>query len=155
MPRETQPHTVQPDRPARPSAESRQETIERVLHEADDAQNARLGEARAAPTSRRGVNRAVARRALGFAAVGAAAGADRGVVLTVAGGPFETGGAAGAAGIAVAMAIALGIVVGLIATLILLAREDGRVEREVERATGRGPEGPGSPGDPRYDIRDG
>ena len=50
------------------------------------------------------------------------------------------------------MAIAFAIVFGMIATLILLAREDGRVEREVERKTGRAPEPPGSPIDPKHDV---
>ena len=49
-------------------------------------------------------------------------------------------------------AIAFAIVFGMITTLILLAREDGRVEREVERRTGRGPERPGSPIHPKHDA---
>jgi hypothetical protein len=96
MAAERQPHTIQPDRPARPPAESREETIERAIEEAD-SQHVHAREELVDPTSRRGVN-------------------------------------------------------GLIATLILLAREDGRIEREVERKTGRGPEPPGSPIDPKHDV---
>ena len=40
-------------------------------------------------------------------------------------------------GYMIVLAGALALVVGVLATLILLEREDGRVEREVERKTGR------------------
>ena len=52
------------------------------------------------------------------------------------------------------LAAALALVVGVLSTLILLEREDGRVEREVERKTGRtGHEpGPGSPSAPGHDL---
>jgi hypothetical protein len=149
---ETQPHTVQPDRPAQPQAESREETIERVMEEPDAAQNVHAREELVDPTSRRGVNRTVARHALLFAAGGAVLGAVLGLILSFLPGPVETDSVAGAIGYMVVLAVALAVVVGLIATLILLAREDGRVEREVERKTGHEPEPPGSPIDPKYDV---
>ena len=58
---EIEPHTIQHDQPAKPDVESREETIERVVHEADEAQNVTAREELADPTSRRGVNRAVVR----------------------------------------------------------------------------------------------
>jgi F0F1-type ATP synthase assembly protein I len=149
---EIQPHTIQHDRPAKQEVESREETIDRALDEADQAQDVTAREELVDPTSRRGVNRTVARNALVCAAVGAVAGAVLGVVLSFLPGPAETDTAAGTVGYALVMALLIGIIVGLIATLILLEREDGRVEREVEHATGREAEPPGSPIDPRHDV---
>lgn len=48
------------------------------------------------------------------------------------------------------MAIIFGVIFGALWTL---AREDGRIEREVEEKTGRGPEGPGSPSSHEADLR--
>jgi len=78
-------------------------------------------------------------------------GAVLAVVLSDVNGPFQTDSAGATAGYALIMAIAFAIVFGMITTLILLAREDGRVEREVERRTGRAPERPGSPIHPKHD----
>lgn len=152
MAQDEQARSVQPDRPAKPDVETREETVERVVREADEHQAVPAREELADPTTRRGVNRTLARNALIAAGIGAVAGAVLGIVLSLLPGPVETDSAAGAAGYAVVMAVLVAIVVGLIATLILLAREDGRVEREVERATGRAPEAPGSPSDPKYDV---
>ena len=58
---EIEPHTIQHDQPAKPDVESREETIERVVHEADEAQNVTAREELVDPTSRRGVNRTVVR----------------------------------------------------------------------------------------------
>lgn len=149
---EIQPHSVQPDRPAKTEVESREETIERALEEAEETQNVRAHKELADPTTRRGVNRRVARDALVFAAIGAVVGAVLGVVLSFLPGPVETDSVAGAVGYALVMALLVAVIFGLIATLILLAREDGRVEREVERATGHEPEPPGDPIDPKYDV---
>jgi hypothetical protein len=152
MAEEIHPHSVQPDRPARPPAESREETVQRVLHEADEAQNVEAHEELVDPTSRRGVNRAVARRALLLAGIGAVFGAVLALILSFLPGPVETDTAAGTIGYMVVVGIVFALVFGLIGTLILLAREDGRVEREVERATGREPPPPASPSDPKYDV---
>ena len=150
---EKRPHTVQPDLPAQPQpAESREETIERVVGEADEAQRVEAHEELVDPTSRRGVTRAIAARALAAAGIGAALGAVLGVILSLLPGPVETDSVAGAIGYAAVMAVLVAIIVGLITTLILLAREDGRVEREVERKTGHEAEPPGSPIDPGHDI---
>lgn len=149
---EIPPHSIQPDRPAKPDVESRQDTVERVLDETAEAQNVRPRDELVDPTSRRGVNRTIARQALIAAGIGAVAGAVLGVVLSFLPGPVETDSAAGTVGYALVMALLIAIIAGLIAALILLAREDGRVEREVERATGHAPEPPGSPIDPKYDV---
>jgi hypothetical protein len=152
MPDEIPQHSVQPSRPAKVEAESREETIERALDEAGQAQNVHARNETVDPTSRRGVNRTVARDGLVFAGIGAVVGAVLGVVLSFLPGPVETDSAAGAVGYAVVMAVLVAVIFGLIGTLILLAREDGRVEREVERATGHEPEPPGDPIDPKYDV---
>jgi hypothetical protein len=150
------PHTVQPDLPAQPHpAESREETIERVVEEADQALEVPTRGEAGDPTSRRGVNRAVFKRGLGLAGIGAVVGAVLAVILSFLPGPVETDTVAGTLGYALVMAVLLALVVGLIGTLILLAREDGRVEREVEHETGREPEAPGSPIDPTHDVPSG
>ena len=41
----------------------------------------------------------------------------------------------------------------VLASLVVLAREDGRIEREVERSTGTGPVAPGRPQDPKHDLK--
>jgi hypothetical protein len=145
-------HSVQPNRPAKTEVESREETVERALDEAEQAQNVHARQEMVDPTTRRGVNRTIARDALVFAGIGAVVGAVLGVVLSFLPGPVETDSAAGAIGYAVVLAVLVAVIFGLIATLILLAREDGRVEREVERATGHEPEAPGDPIDPKYDV---
>jgi hypothetical protein len=152
MPDEIPPHSIQPDRPAKPEVESREETIERVIHEADDRQGAVGRQELVDPTTRRGVNRTLARRGLQLAAAGAVVGAVLALILSFLPGPVETDSVAGTIGYMVVVGIAFAIIVGLIGTLVLLAREDGRVEREVERATGHEPEPPGSPADPKYDV---
>jgi hypothetical protein len=153
MAHEEHPGAIQPDRPAKVEVETREETIERVVHEADERPEVAVQRKLEDPTTRRGVNRAIAKTALICAGVGAVAGAVLGIVLSFLPGPVETDSAAGAVGYALVMAILVAVIVGLIATLILLAREDGRVEREVERATGHDPEPPGSPADPKYDVQ--
>lgn len=67
-------------------------------------------------------------------------------------GPFEASGAAGAAGYTLALGVAGALVGAVIGTLLTLAREDGRVEREVEERTGRGPEGAAGPISPEHDL---
>lgn len=152
MAEDIQPHSVQPDRPARTEVESREETVQRVIEESDRAQNIPARRESQDPTSRRGVNRTVTREALVAAGAGAVVGAILGVVLSFLPGPVETDSVAGAVGYAALLALLVAVIFGLIATLILLAREDGRVEREVERATGHEAEAPGSPIDPKYDV---
>ena len=127
-----------------------------MIDEADKLQHGHAREELVDPSTRRGVNRALAKTALIAAAIGFVAGAVIALILSLVPGPFETSGWGDTIGYMVAIGAALALVVGMLASLVLLAREDGRVEREVERKTGRtGHEpGPGSPGDPRYDVED-
>ena len=151
---EQHPANVDPHPPTAPSPESREETIAKAVGEADVVHEVTPRVEGADPSTRRGVNRTVARSALMFAAIGAVVGAVAGLVLSLVPGPFETSGWGETIGYMLGLAGALALVVGVIGTLILLAREDGRVEREVERKTGRtGHEpGPGSPSAPEHDL---
>jgi hypothetical protein len=148
------PHSVQQHPPTAPDPETREETVARVIDEADEVQRGRAREELVDPSTRRGVNRALARTALTAAAIGFVAGAVIALILSLVPGPFETSGWGDTIGYMAGIGAALALVVGVLASLALLAREDGRVERDVERRTGRtGDEpGPGSPQDPRYDI---
>lgn len=148
--------------PAQPHAESREETLDRVLAESEqvggDAPRA------ADPSTRRGFNEALGRQMLRGAIVGAVAGVVIAVLLRwVAPAPL-TGWPGGRSfsdselvnwvGWTLALAVALAIVMMVIAAFLHLAREDGRIEREVERATGHRPEGPGRPLGPEHDVRE-
>jgi hypothetical protein len=143
--------TVQHDEPAATHAETREEKIARVV-DAEEAAGARYGGS-ADPSTRRGMHRTLSGSLLGFAAAGAVIGAVLGIILSLAPGPFETDGVGAAIGYVVVLAIAFAIVVGLLGALLTLAREDGRVEREVEHSTGRGPTRPGSPQAPEHDLK--
>ncbi len=129
--------SIQHDLPAEPHAEPREETIAKALEE--------TGTGSVDPSTRRGVNFFLARSVLAWATVGAIVGAVAGIVLSLAPGPFETGSVAGAIGYAVVLGAAGALVFAIIGGLITVEREDGRVERDVEQRTGRGPEPPGDP----------
>ena len=136
------------------SPEPREETIAKAVGEADAVQEGSLGVEGEDPSTRRGVNRTVTQNALILAGAGGVAGAVIGLVLSLVPGPFETNGWGATIGYMIVFAGALALVVGVLSTLILLEVEDGRVEREVERKTGRtGREpGPGSPNAPEHDL---
>ena len=150
--------TIQRDLPATPDVETREETIARVMGEVEAASVGFGGSAD--PSTRRGVPRLLARRVMVAAAAGAAVGAAVGLALSFLPGPREEGRGLGAegsgwphvVGYALVMAIGLAVIVAVIVALWTLAREDGRIEREVEEKTGRGPEGPGSPNSPDQDL---
>jgi MFS family permease len=151
---EQHPANVDPHPPTAPSPEPREETIAKAVGEADAVQEVTPHVKGEDPSTRRGVNRTVTRSALLFAAVGAVVGAVAGLVLSLVPGPLETDGWGATVGYMIVLAGALALVVGVLSTLILLEREDGRIEREVERKTGRtGREpGPGSPSSPEHDL---
>lgn len=149
---EPQPRSVQEHPPTQADPEPREETIARVIEESDRAQGVTARHEAEDPTTRRGVNRTVTRRALAFAGIGAIVGAVIGLILSLAPGPFETDSVGSAIGYMIGLAAAVGVITGILATLILLEREDGRVEREVERKTGHGPQPPGRPSDPEHDL---
>ena len=146
------PQSVQPDFPANPPVESREETVSRVIEETGEVQRVHANEEIADPTTRRGVNRTVTKDALIFAGIGAVLGAVLALILSFLPGPVETDSVPGTIGYMVVLAVLVGIIFALIGTLILLAREDGRIERKVEQKTGRPPEGPADPIDPKYDV---
>ncbi len=143
--------SIQHDEPARPHAESREETVERVAGHEEAVIAARGGSSD--PSTRRGLNRWLGRNQAVLALCGFVVGAALGLVLSLAPGPVETNSVWGAIGYMIVLGAAgvLGFVV--IGSLLLLAREDGRVEREVERGTARGPEAPARPGPPEHDPK--
>ncbi len=88
---------------------------------------------------------------LRLAASGFVVGAAIALVLALLPRPFEVSGVASTIGYMIGLGVAAALVFMVIGSLLLLAREDGRVEREVERGTGRRPQGPGRPGSPEHD----
>jgi hypothetical protein len=147
---EPQDASVQLDLPAKSHAETREATIARVV-DADEAVGAERGGS-ADPSSRRGLNRTLRHALTGSAGAGALGGALLGLVLALAPGPFQTSGVSGTVAYVLVLAVAGTLITTLLGALLTLAREDGRVEREVEESTGRGPEGAGSPVAPEHDL---
>jgi hypothetical protein len=146
---EPQDASVQQDLPATSHAETREETIARVV-DSDEAVGAERGGS-ADPSSRRGLNRTLRRALTRSAGAGALVGAVLGLVISLSPGPFNTSGS-GVVAYVVVLALAGTLLTTLLGALLTLAREDGRVEREVEESTARGPEGAGSPGAPEHDL---
>lgn len=138
-----EPRSTQHDLPAEPHAESREETLNKAV-DANEAALAKSGGSVDASTSR-GINQKLRKALVRWSAIGAVIGAAAGVILSLSPGPFETHNVGGLIGYAALLALAGGLIFALIGALVSLEREDGRVERDVENATGRGPEGPGSP----------
>lgn len=99
----------------RPTMETRDETVERVL--GDSPQSTRLA---ADPSSRRRVGSKLSAAALGVAV----AAAIIVLVLVLL--------AAGGMGLALGLGCAAGLGAGIIAALVVAEREDGEIEREVE-----------------------
>jgi hypothetical protein len=96
------------------------------------------------PSTRRGLNRALARIMPILAGAGFLVGAAIGLLLSFLPGPFELVGRGNIEGstewlqtllYALVMGGGFALVVTVVGTLIFLAREDGRVERDVERTT--------------------
>jgi len=110
-----------------------------------------MDEPTAGARTRRGLNRVLWRTAGAWAVAGAVLGALIGAVLSVAPGPFETSSIGSAVGYALGLGIAFALVTGMLGALITLEREDGRVERDVERTTvaRRSPSGRSRPEDDR------
>ena len=159
---EQHPPNVQHYPPAKADAESREETIERVIHESEEVQRTTAGIEAVDPSSRRGLNRALARVVALLACAGFAVGAGLGLVLSFLPGPFELvgrGNIEGSTGwlqallYALVMGAGFALVVTVVGTLIFLAREDGRVEREVEGRTGIHPPAPADPLEPQHDPK--
>jgi hypothetical protein len=151
------PYRVQPDRPAKPPVETRDETVARVVGPVEAVSVDRGGSSD--PSTRRGFQRLLTRRFFTAAGAGGLVGVALGLALYFLPGPREEGrglGAEGgnwanAVGYAVVMGVALAIVAAVLSSYFILAREDGRIEREVEEQTGHQPEGPGRPNRPHED----
>jgi hypothetical protein len=153
------PPSVQVHPPTHPEPESRDETLARVAEEVEAHEHTEPV-APQDPSTRRGLNRSLWRAIGLLAAGGFVVGAVLGLILSFVQGPFELVGRGNVEGSTewlqtLAYTLVLGGAVALvtvvIGTLIFLAREDGRVEREVEETTGTEPVAPGSPGDPEHD----
>src|SRR5687768_9605253 len=151
------PHRVQPDRPAKPPVETREETVARVVGPVEAVSVERSGSSD--PSTRRGFQRLLTRRFFTAAAAGGVVGVALGLALYLLPGPREESrglGAEGAdwanaVGYALVMGAALAVVAAVVSSYFILAREDGRIERQVEEKTGRPPEGPGRPNHPGED----
>lgn len=143
-------HSVQQSLPADPDVETRDDTIARLAG-SDEAVGRELGGS-PDPSTRRGVNRVLWRTRLMAGAIGFVVGAVAALILSLAPGPFETDGVTEMIGYMALLGFAVGVVSAMVFALLTLAREDGRVEREVERRTGHGPEGPGQPNSPETDL---
>lgn len=116
--------------PTRPHAESRGDTLDRVVHDGHLDEGPEPIDSDL--TTATGGNRRIAKRAGIVMVVGALVGALAGLILTVIPGPFDTDTTAGTVGYMLVLGFAVGVIVALVATLLMLEREDGRVEHEVE-----------------------
>lgn len=116
--------------PTRPHAESRGDTLDRVVHDAHLDEGPEPIDSDL--TTATGGNRRIAKKAGIVMVVGALVGAIGGLILTVIPGPFDTDTTAGTIGYMLVLGFAVGVIVALVSTLLMLEREDGRVEHEVE-----------------------
>jgi len=148
--------------PTKVEVESREETIERAVRESGEAQRTSASIEPVDPSTRRGLNRALARIMPILAGAGFLVGAAIGLLLSFLPGPFELVGRGNIEGstewlqtllYALVMGGGFALVVTVVGTLIFLAREDGRVERDVERRTGIHPPAPADPIDPQHDPK--
>ncbi|MEQ8833021.1 MAG: hypothetical protein RIB67_01095 [Miltoncostaeaceae bacterium] len=121
--------------PTTPHAESRSETLARVVH--DEHLEESPGRVGADPTTASDRPPRAVARALAAAGVGAVFGAIVGLVLALTSpGPFAVDGIADTAGYMVILGGAFAVIAGLVAGLLLAEREDGRTEDAVEEEVG-------------------
>lgn len=160
QPQDGERRTVQQDLPAHPHPETREQTVARVVDE-EEAAGAEYGGS-PDPSTRRGVQRTLAGTVAIAALLGAVVGGLLGLGLSFwPGGPQEGGRGLGVQGegfahhtlYALVLAAGMAAIFAVVTAFWTLAREDGRIEREVESRTGRGPEGPGRPSKPEHDLK--
>lgn len=149
--RDSEARSVQESRPAEPDAETREETIARVAD--SDVAAGREPGGSTDPSTRRGINRSLWLTISLAGGSGFVVGALAALILSLAPGPFETDSAGAMIGYMVLLGLGVAIVASMVFALLTLAREDGRVERQVEEGTGRGAEGAGSPSSPDTDLK--
>lgn len=142
------PASIQHDDPARSHAETREETVARLVDPAEAASAGRGGSPD--PSTRRGLTRRLWIDIGRLGAAGFVFGAVLALVLSFLPGPIETHSDAGVVLYMLVLGAAFALGVAVIGNIMLLAREDGRVEREVE-GTGRRPEGLAGPVSPRHE----
>lgn len=145
----TRAQSVQHDDPPVRDVETREETVARVVGE-EEAVGVRHGGS-PDPSTRRGLTRVLWRTVAIYAGIGFVVGAVIALVLSIAPGPFETNAAGETVGYMIGLGAAIALVVALLASLFLLEREDGRIERDVQRDRTGGNPPPASPSSPRLD----
>jgi hypothetical protein len=143
-------------------AESREETLKRVLEE-EDAVEVSRERVDADPSTARGYQRTLLSRIPRFGLLGAGVGVLIGLLLIWGPGPLDAplvGGPgrgtvttlAGSIGFLVLCAVVFGLVFAALSGLIYNAREDGRTERRVEEDTGVDPGPPARGLDAKHDV---
>lgn len=148
-------HSHPPAHDEAQSAETRQETVDRVLAETrqDDVEAAQGSDPGADASTRRGFNRAVWLRAgMGFVgglALGAAI-----ILVANAVQPEALGEPSGMAlvGAIFVTGLLMGVIVAIITAFVTLEREDGRIEREVEKDVGGNQPSPADASEPELDV---
>lgn len=133
-------------------AESREETIERVVGEEMAPEPVADATAAEDPSSRRGILSLVAGR---WFWIGVGIGAGVGAIVALATWPVldadAVGGDAGKIALAGAIVLAGAVIGGVLSVLVNVAREDGRIQREVEEDHPSASRGPGHGSDPQID----
>lgn len=133
-------------------AETREETIARVAGEDATPEPVPDSSITEDPSDRRGLTRILALR---WITIGALAGAAVGAVVAVfAWFLFDDdvlGGDGGRIGVTIGIVLGAAIIGGVFSGLWNLAREDGRIQREIEEDHPSASEGPGDGSDPRLD----
>jgi hypothetical protein len=147
------------DEPALRDVESREETIEKAVRESAQGQRVEPTLETVDPSQRRGLNRELRRRLALLAVAGFVVGAVLGVILGFLPGPFELAGQGYRRGnralewtlYCLVLGAALAVVTAVVGGFMFVQREDGRVQRDVERRVPSdedGPEVSAPPNDP-------
>lgn len=145
--------------PTHQDAETREETVARALRD-DPVQRSRASESQD-PSERSRFGQKLTVRSHAWGLAGAVLGAVLGLLLALNATPVEApfltdrgdiGTFFGTVGYMLLLAAAFFVVFWALSGLVYTAREDGRTERIVEEDTGRGPQDPAQPLDPKHDV---